>query len=337
MLSPMIGGPLTSAAASDNMSKLTPSVYSHAHPSVQDPVLNRRGQLEMTSSGAFFDPRAVSKQTQPRSGGDLTSISNSDIIAKLTKEMMSSSEAVSSNYSTGSVNQLNQQPPAAAASNSLREQQNVINKLNLSPAKSAASGYKSELAEIELAALRSSVAASKKAAVAANSSRLSLVGTNIMDKTINNSEKNNSLSRSQPDLFNATSERNDPELEIEMRKKSENSPVYANTVTASTAAASIAASSEVVVATSQMSAFELHQMESYKAENDKLKDKISEFNKKISRVANLEQEMAKIHQAYQNLLKHSEKREYLEKSARAKLQAVIISLSDANKVCKDFL
>ena len=42
--------------------------------------------------------------------------------------------------------------------------------------------------------------------------------------------------------------------------------------------------------------------------------------------------MAKIHQAYQSLLKHSEKREMLEKSARAKLQAVIINLSDANKV-----
>ncbi len=42
--------------------------------------------------------------------------------------------------------------------------------------------------------------------------------------------------------------------------------------------------------------------------------------------------MAKIHQAYNSLLKHSEKREGLEKSARGKLQAVIIQLSDANKV-----
>jgi len=34
----------------------------------------------------------------------------------------------------------------------------------------------------------------------------------------------------------------------------------------------------------------------------------------------------------QSLLKHSEKREQLEKVARAKLQAVIVNLSDANKV-----
>ena len=63
-----------------------------------------------------------------------------------------------------------------------------------------------------------------------------------------------------------------------------------------------------------------------------LKGQLNEFGKKIGRVASLEQEMAKIHQAYQSLLKHSEKREMLEKSARAKLQAVIINLSDANKV-----
>ena len=62
------------------------------------------------------------------------------------------------------------------------------------------------------------------------------------------------------------------------------------------------------------------------------KGQLNEFGKKIGRVASLEQEMAKIHQAYQSLLKHSEKREMLEKSARAKLQAVIINLSDANKV-----
>ena len=45
--------------------------------------------------------------------------------------------------------------------------------------------------------------------------------------------------------------------------------------------------------------------------------------------------MAKIHQAYQALLKHSEKREGLEKSARAKLQSVIINLSEANKEVTD--
>ena len=80
------------------------------------------------------------------------------------------------------------------------------------------------------------------------------------------------------------------------------------------------------------SAIDLHQIETLKAENDRLKGQLNEFGKKIQRVGSLEQEMAKIHQAYQSLLKHSEKREMLEKSARGKLQAVIINLSDANKV-----
>ena len=82
------------------------------------------------------------------------------------------------------------------------------------------------------------------------------------------------------------------------------------------------------------SAIDLHQIETLKAENDRLKGQLNEFGKKIQRVGSLEQEMAKIHQAYQSLLKHSEKREMLEKSARGKLQAVIINLSDANKVRK---
>ena len=46
----------------------------------------------------------------------------------------------------------------------------------------------------------------------------------------------------------------------------------------------------------------------------------------------LEQEMSKIHAAYQNLLKHSEKRESLEKAARQRLQNVIINLTEVNKV-----
>ena len=42
--------------------------------------------------------------------------------------------------------------------------------------------------------------------------------------------------------------------------------------------------------------------------------------------------MSKIHAAYQNLLKHSEKREGLEKAARQRLQNVIINLTEVNKV-----
>lgn len=45
----------------------------------------------------------------------------------------------------------------------------------------------------------------------------------------------------------------------------------------------------------------------------------------------VEEEMSKIQDAYQNLLKHSEKREALEKAARQKLQNVIINLTEVNK------
>ena len=82
---------------------------------VQDPVLNStktsidymrsRGPVEMTSSGAFFDHRAVSSASASKASssksntantGDFTSGSNnssSDIIAKLTKEMLLSDSA----------------------------------------------------------------------------------------------------------------------------------------------------------------------------------------------------------------------------------------------------
>ena len=76
----------------------------------------------------------------------------------------------------------------------------------------------------------------------------------------------------------------------------------------------------------------LQQIEQLRIENMELKASNHEMLKKVAKVSILEQEMSKIHQAYQALLKHSEKRELLEKSARSKLQAVILSLSEANKV-----
>ena len=72
----------------------------------------------------------------------------------------------------------------------------------------------------------------------------------------------------------------------------------------------------------------LQQIEQLRIENHELKTNNHEILKKVAKVSILEQEMSKIHQAYQALLKHSEKRELLEKSARSKLQAVILSLSD---------
>ena len=53
--------------------------------------------------------------------------------------------------------------------------------------------------------------------------------------------------------------------------------------------------------------------------------------RKISKLDNLDKEMMKIHEAYQALKEHSEKREILEKSARAKLQGEIAALQQMNK------
>ena len=69
-------GGATAAAAS----RLNPSVYSH--PNAQDPVLSaknyfpvlggKKANVDITSSGAFFDPKAVSKSrisAENRCGG----------------------------------------------------------------------------------------------------------------------------------------------------------------------------------------------------------------------------------------------------------------------------
>lgn len=198
-LSPMIATP-------SEMSKLTPSVYSHP-TAVQDPVLSKnqdfsnyrgRGPLEVTSSGAFFDHRAL-----PKNNSDgLTSGSNNsstDIIAKLTKEMMMSDAISVTSSASGSSQQNN-------------STQSIINKLNLSPAKaSKVDASADNKAAAELASLRSTLAARKAASVHGvnqgqqnQNQRLSLVGTN-MDKIRNSS--NEALSRSQPDLYTGIDQR----------------------------------------------------------------------------------------------------------------------------------
>ena len=96
--SPMVtsaGGtllPMSMSGAESSLSKLNPSVYSH--PNAHDPVLmlpkslqgrdfavlgGRRANVDVTSSGAFFDPRAVSKPGKDNS--------QMDILAQLTREM----------------------------------------------------------------------------------------------------------------------------------------------------------------------------------------------------------------------------------------------------------
>jgi hypothetical protein len=72
-------------------------------------------------------------------------------------------------------------------------------------------------------------------------------------------------------------------------------------------------------------------MDALQKENRLLRGELEDLMRKVSKVGLLELEMSKIHAAYNNLLKHSEKREALEKCARQKLQNVIINLTEVNK------
>ena len=70
-------------------------------------------------------------------------------------------------------------------------------------------------------------------------------------------------------------------------------------------------------------------------ENRELKHQLDISKRKILRLDTLEKEMMKIHEAYSALKEHSEKRELLEKSARAKLQSEVLNLTESNKDFKD--
>merc|ERR550532_2937767 len=70
-------------------------------------------------------------------------------------------------------------------------------------------------------------------------------------------------------------------------------------------------------------------------ENRELKHQLDISKRKSLKLDTLEKEMMKIHEAYSALKEHSEKRELLEKSARAKLQSEVLNLTESNKDMKD--
>ena len=70
-------------------------------------------------------------------------------------------------------------------------------------------------------------------------------------------------------------------------------------------------------------------------ENRELKHHLDISKRKSLKLDTLEKEMMKIHEAYSALKEHSEKRELLEKSARAKLQSEVLNLTEANKDMKE--
>ncbi|XP_071746570.1 uncharacterized protein [Lepeophtheirus salmonis] len=132
------------------------------------------------------------------------------------------------------------------------------------------------------------------------------------------------LSRSQPDLHSSDSDTKHDILSPPLITPNNERGEDASRVTSH-------ASTNTVSTGFESNAALLTAIESYKDENTRLKRDLDEMNKKVTKVAQLEMEMSNIHESYQGLLKHSEKREALEKNARSKLQGVIQSLSEANK------
>jgi len=316
-----------------SLSKLNPSVYSH--PNAHDPVLmmpkssshmlhsnhrdlavlgGRRANVDMTSSGAFFDPRAVSKL-----GKDSSQM---EILAQLTREMRLqqqagsglfsySSDAVSSS-SGGSGNHLNQIPTTSggqASSNSTSPAKNVA-------ATTSSSGYNSGNSSGQIIENRRQSLKANSTSSLLTSETTSTSSNNTIakgpGKNNNVEEKKNQFlsetSLSQPDLFTSI---DSPQSDV--------ATVVTYSVNNSNGLSNSAAAANSI-------------FETLKNDNRDMKSEILDLRKKVSKVSMLEEEMSKVHQAYQSLLKHSEKREQLEKAARAKLQSVILNLSEANKV-----
>lgn len=66
-------------------------------------------------------------------------------------------------------------------------------------------------------------------------------------------------------------------------------------------------------------------------ENRKLRDELTVFNRKVSRLQKFEYEIQKVHEAYESLVKSSQKREKLEAIMKKKLKEELMKLQATNK------
>lgn len=66
-------------------------------------------------------------------------------------------------------------------------------------------------------------------------------------------------------------------------------------------------------------------------ENRKLRDELTVFNRKVSRLQKFEFEIQKVHEAYEALVKSSQKREKLEAIMKKKLKEELTKLQGTNK------
>jgi len=313
-----------------NLSRLAPSVYSH--PTVTDPLLKspksfyqdpsvlipKKG-FNVSSSGAYFDTSAVSKESELQA--------QNDIIAQLTREMrlnnggghLSGGSDVESSGSTSTLNN-----PAATAERiaalAFQAKHNVSSSnipvpISAKPSKSTSESqskpgkslpppqYSSPVRGTDLNLSKESVKSRL-----AEPRKMSVPSTSL---SVNAGKPDNLplLSCSQPDLTSLLPSQSKP---------------------GTSTPATLLNSPETVPGPLSQENYDI-----VCSENRDLKVEVETMRRKIHRLDNLEKEMMKIHEAYQALREHSEKRELLEKSARTKLQAEILNHQEINKEIRE--
>ena len=299
----------TATAQEHSLSRLAPSVYSH--PNVQDPILQspkafykdpsvlmpKKG-FTQSSSGAYFDTSAISRHQ----GHELQA--QNDIIAQLTREMKMSGglSGGSDVESSGSTSTLNN-PAATAEKIAALALQAKLNS-SLPNTNNLASGVpKSSPSHLpHLGHTMEQVPNKPPPPYQTPHKQL----PQAVSTSNTASPRKASLSHPGKPESLALLTTNHPEQEEAKALGSPDQPQY----------------------TQEM-------IDIITNENRELKNLADQNKRKISKLDTLEKEMMKIHEAYQALKEHSEKRELLEKSARAKLQGEIVALQQVNKELND--
>ena len=319
--------PVSSSSASAtisqelSLSRLAPSVYSH--PNVQDPILKspksfyqdpqvivpNRG-FNISSSGAYFDTSATSVSRPAVSSVDSLQSQN-DLIAKLTREMkmnggLSGGSDVESSGSTSTLNN-----PSATAE---------------------------KIAALQLQAKISDI---HNVSTGSNISTISGLNKTSQSLDPDTSKLLESQHKDPPPYESPKKDEIKVSKQQEMRKpslgKPDNLPLLSS-LTQSDLSGQIATavtSNGKELGSPDVPHYTQEMMEIIIGENRDLKHHLDISKRKILKLDNLEKEMMKIHEAYTALKEHSEKRELLEKSARAKLQAEVLSLTEVNKELKE--
>ena len=170
MLNSRLGTPTSSVMDSSSLnSKLNPSVYSH--PSVQDPVLmtpkayplsvlgGKKENIDLTSSGAFFDPKAVNKLRKDQ-------LKQSDMISQLQREMKMGQIGSSPSTPQGTAHNLQSILSGSSEISSSSGSNNHLNMVNpsaasgQSPSKPSGNGSSNSLAAATTAARTTSTSSS---------------------------------------------------------------------------------------------------------------------------------------------------------------------------------